>query len=134
MHRMPRPLPAIDATLARHLVPIHVERQALVADPFRPPLEGAALLAALDHKLIAARGVPVGLVEPVVLRHRDRQAGRKVSRQIAHSVASVPRIMLETGVTMGPEITIDTSASGTCAVDWPRNWRTASTCSSRPCM
>src|ERR1700704_31803 len=134
MHRMPGPLPAIDAAPARHSVPVHVEGQALVADPFRSPLEGAAGLAALDQKLALAGGVPVGLVQPVILRHRNRQSGRKIGRQIAHSAASVPRIMLETGVTMGPEITIDTSASGTCAVDWPRNWRTASTCSSRPCM
>ena len=107
MHRMPRPLPAVDAALARHLVPIHVEGQALVADPFRPPLERAAFPAALDHQLAAARRLPVRLVEPVILRHRRRQA----VRQVAHSVASEPRIMLETGVTIGPEITIDTSAS-----------------------
>ena len=105
-----------------------------MADTFRPPLEGAALLAALDQKLATARGVPLGFVEPVILRHRNRQAGRKVSRQKAHSVASVPKIMLETGVTMGPEITIETSALGTCAVEAPRIWRTASICNSNPCM
>src|SRR5882762_3436730 len=122
MHRMPGALPAVDAALARHLVPIHVEGQALVADPFRSPLEGAAALAALDQQLALAGGIPVGLVQAVALRNGDRQS----ARQIAHSTASVPRIMLETGVTIGPEITIDTSASGTCAVDCPRNWRTAS--------
>ena len=41
---------------------------------------------------------------------------------------------LETGVTIGPEITIDTSASGTWLVDSPRICRTASISSSRPCM
>src|SRR5215204_3101180 len=130
MHRMPRPLPAVDAALARDLVPVDLERQALVADPLRPPLECAALPAPLDQKLAAARGVPVGLVEAVILRHRNRQP----VRQVGHSVASVPKIMLETGVTMGPEITIETSALGTCAVEAPRIWRTASICSSSPCM
>src|SRR5258708_25997767 len=122
MHRMPRPLPAIDAALARHLVPVEVERQAFVADPFRSPLEGAAGAAALNQQLAAPRGVPVGLVETVVLGNRDWQA----AGQVTHSVASAPRIMLETGVTIGPEITIETSASGTWLVDWPRSCRTAS--------
>src|SRR5947209_2795878 len=117
MDRMPRPFPAIDAALARHLVPVEVEPVALVADPFRSPLEGAAALAALDQQLAAARGFPVGFVETVILRHRRRQAWG----QIAHSVDSAPMIMLETGVTMGPEITIETSASATCEVDFPRN-------------
>ena len=47
--------------------------------------------------------------------------------RLLNSAASVPRIMLETGVTIGPEITIDSSAPFTCAVDCPRNCRTAST-------
>ena len=37
-----------------------------------------------------------------------------------------PGSRLETGVTMGPEITMETSASGTWLVDSPRSWRTAS--------
>jgi hypothetical protein len=41
---------------------------------------------------------------------------------------------LDTGVTIGPEITIETSASGTWLVDSRRSWRTASITSSRPCM
>ena len=42
--------------------------------------------------------------------------------------------MLDTGVTIGPEITIDTSASLTYDVDCPRTCRTASICNSSPCM
>src|SRR5437660_7730262 len=97
---------------------------AFVANPFRPPLEGAAALAALDHELAAPGGLPVRLVETVILRHR----GRQTRGEVAHSVLSAPMIMLETGVTMGPEITIETSASATCEVDCPRSCRTASLC------
>ena len=44
------------------------------------------------------------------------------------------RITLLTGVTIGPEHTMDTWASGTWFVDVPRIWRMASIWSSSPCM
>jgi len=43
-------------------------------------------------------------------------------------------IMLDTGVTIGPEMTIATRAPGTGFGDCPRSCRTASICSSSPCM
>ena len=39
-----------------------------------------------------------------------------------------------TGVTIGPELTSDSSTSGTWLVEVPRTCRTASMMSSRPCM
>src|SRR4029450_14059079 len=93
-------------------------------------------LPALRLLLPTARALPVRLVQAVGLGHRRGQAGRQVvgasGRHVAHSVDSPPRIRLDTGVTIGPEITMDTSASGTWAVDSRRSWRTASTTSSGP--
>jgi len=87
-----------------------------------------------DQQLAAAGARPVGRVEPVGLRDRRRQARRQVGRGRHQSVASLPRIRLDTGVTIGPEITMDTYAAGTWLVDSPRICRAASMTSSRPCM
>lgn len=51
-----------------------------------------------------------------------------------HSVASDPKMQLLVGVTIGPDITIETLTSFTWDVDSPRSWRTASICNSSPCM
>src|SRR6185503_10385383 len=139
MHRVPRALPRVDGAAAVHPRPADVGGEARVADPLRPPLPRVAARAALHPELAPAGALPVGPVEAVGLRHRRRQAGGQVvasrrGRRCRHSVASPPRITLDTGVTIGPEITMDTSASGTCAVDSPRSWRTASITSSSPCM
>src|SRR5215510_15131257 len=53
MHGMPRALPAIDDAPPLDALPAHVEREAGVADPFRPPLPRVATPAALDHQLAA---------------------------------------------------------------------------------
>ena len=50
------------------------------------------------------------------------------------ALAALPKIDELTGVTIGPEQTIETSASGTCRVDSPQIWRTASMLRPRPCM
>src|SRR6185503_17587846 len=99
------------------------------------PLPRAAALTALHHQLAAPRARPVRRVETIGLGDRRRQAGRQVGRGGRHqSVASPPRIRLETGVTIGPEITMAIWAPGTWLVDSPRIWRAASITSSRPCM
>src|SRR5260370_9532429 len=99
MHGMPRPFPAIDAALAGDLVPVEVEGEALVADPFRPPLEGAAALAALDQKLAAAGRLPIGFVDAVLLGHRDRQPAPGEAPRHAHSAASPPHIIMRAALT-----------------------------------
>src|SRR5215831_19975702 len=68
MHGMPRTLPAIDDASSLDALPAHVEREAGVADPFRPPLPRVATPAALGHQLAATRAVPVRPVEAVGLR------------------------------------------------------------------
>src|SRR5262245_56205330 len=104
---MPGAFPAVDAAAPGDLFPAHAERAASVTHPLRAPLPCAAILAPLDPELAAPRAFPVGRVEAIRLGHGDGQAGRKVGR--AHDkVASDPKITLLTGVTIGPEQTIDT--------------------------
>src|SRR5688572_8110538 len=134
VHGMTGALPGVDDAAPVHLRPAHVEGQAGVAHPLRAPLPRAALGAALGQQLAPARALPVRAVEAVGLGHGRGQARGQVVRGRRHSVASAPRIRLDTGVTMGPEITMDTAASGTWPVDSPRSWRTASITSSSPCM
>src|SRR5215469_6433481 len=135
MHGMPRAFPAIDDAPPLDALPAHIEGQAGVADPLRPPLPRAAAPAALHHQLAAARALPVRLVETIGLWHgRGHPRGQVVLRGRRHATPSRPSIKLDTGVTIGPEITIDTSASGTWLVDSPRICRTASITSSSPCM
>src|SRR5262245_29760114 len=135
---MPRALPGVDTSARRDRHPLHVEGEALVADPLRPPLELAAAAAALHAQLAGPRAFPVGRVELVRFGDRARQAGgqhvRRRAGRGAHSISSGPSSMLETGVTMGPEMTRPTRASFTWLVDSPRSWRTASIWSSSPCM
>src|SRR5262245_15451779 len=135
MHGMPRALPAIDDAPPLDALPAHVEREAGMADPLWPPLPRAAVPAALHAELTAARALPVRLVEAVGLRHgRGHPRGQVVRRGRGHATASRPSIKLDTGVTIGPEMTMETSASGTWLVDSPRICRTASITSSSPCM
>src|SRR5204862_2384390 len=109
MHGMPHALPAVDRPAPLHRLPREVERQARVTDPLRTPLPGAARAAPLHAKLAPPRPRPVLRAQPVGLRHRTRQTVGEVRR--LHSVASVPKIRLDTGVTIGPAHTIETSAS-----------------------
>lgn len=134
MHRMPGPLPAIDETPTLHPLPFEVEGQALVADPLRSPEPGAAIAAALDAQLVLPCALPVRGIEAVGLGDRSGKAGREVVRARRQSVSAPPKMTLDTGVTIGPEMTIDTCAPGTWLVDSPRSWRTASIWSSRPCI
>src|SRR6267143_357740 len=106
MHRVPGALPRIDAAARRHRHPLEIEGETAVANPLRPPLESAAGPAALHAQFAGPRAFPVGRVERVRLGHGPRHA----RRQHAHSVPSVPSSMLETGVTIGPEITRPTRA------------------------
>ena len=69
-----------------------------------------ALTSLIQHGLVAE----VGRAQTVGLRHRPRQTFGQIRRARGiHSVASVPKIRLETGVTIGPAHTIATLASGT---------------------
>src|SRR5262249_6190929 len=134
MHRMPDALPRVDAAARRYRHPLEVEGEAAVADPLRPPLEAAAGAAALHAQLAHPGALPVGRVELVGLGHRPRQArGQHVGRA-AHRVSSVPISMLETGWTIGRETTRTSRAADPWRVAAPRSWRTASICSSSPCM
>src|SRR5262249_56626617 len=130
--------PRVDGSGRGERHALHLEREALVADPLRAPLELAAAPAALHAQLADPRALPVGRVQLVAFGNRAWHAGgqhvRGRARRGAHSVSSVPRSMLETGVTIGPEMTRPTRASFTWLVDSPRSCRTASICSSSPCM
>src|SRR4029434_7252483 len=92
--------------------PAHAEGSALVTHPLGTPLPRAAVLAPLDPELAAPRALPVGRVETIGLGHGDGQAGGEIGRS-HEKVASDPKITLLTGVTIGPEQTMDTWASGT---------------------
>src|SRR5215475_16001757 len=85
VHRMPRTLPAVDDAPPLDALPAHVEGQAGVADPFRPPLPRVAAPAALDHQLTATRPLPVRLVEAVGLRHGRGHPSRQVVLSGGHS-------------------------------------------------
>src|SRR5262249_51195440 len=116
-------------------LPSHVEGQASVADPLRSPLPRAAAPAPLHHELTAARALPVRLVRALGLRRRGGHPRRAVILCGGPSATrSPPSIKLATRRTIGPEMTMETSGSGTWLVDSPRICRTASITSSRPCM
>src|SRR5262249_48192976 len=134
MHRVPHALPAVDRAAPLRRVPAHVERETRVADPLRAPLPRATRAATLHAQLPALRTVPVRRAQAIGLGHRARQPRGQVRRPRAHSADSLPKITLETGVTIGPAHTIDTCGSGTWLEDWPRSCRTASSWSSSPCM
>src|SRR5262249_4675647 len=70
VHGVPRTLPAVDDAPPLDALPAHVEGQAGVADPFRPPLPRVAAPAALDHQLTATRPLPVRLVQALGLPPR----------------------------------------------------------------
>ncbi len=103
---------------------------AVMADPFRSPLEFSAGVAALHTEKTFCEAGPVGFAEAVLFGGGCRQATGKY----AHRVASEPTIRLLTGVTMGPEIIIDVAAFATWLQDSPRIWRTASMMRLAPCM
>ena len=134
MHRMPGALPAIDAAARRHLHPLEIEGETAMADPLRAPLPVAGSRGSAGPAARRAR-VPsqYGRSSPSRLGHRARQARAAGTRRRSQRRPRAEH-MLETGVTIGPEITSATRAPGTWLVDSPRSWRTASICSSSPCM
>ena len=74
-----------------------------------PHCQPRQLAAALHAQLAAPRALPVRRVEAVGLGHRAR-AGRRAGRtRVAHHSVVLRRrgCMLDTGVTIGPEMTID---------------------------
>ena len=101
--------------------------------PYRPqPLEDVPFLARAEtrersglrvraavpsaEEAEAIFGIPVyeRRVQPVRGGHGLRQAWIEIGRaRLAHNVASVPKMQALTGVTMGPETTIETSTSST---------------------
>lgn len=125
--------PAIDHTLRFHGNPFHVESLGVVANPLRRKLIDAGARIPLHHDGFLAQAVPIRLGKAVVLGDRNRQAEWQIV--VRHqSAASEPKMIVLTGVTIGPEEASETFTSGTWLVDWPRICRTASICNSRPCM
>src|SRR5579862_3669630 len=114
-------------------MPSDVERVALVADPFGTELKRRALIATLHDEFMAPRGVPEFAIEAVVHRGRRGHPCREISFRFSHR-AYLRRIRSLTGATIGPDTTIEISASLTWHVDVPRTWRAASIISSSPCM
>ena len=104
-----------------------------MTDPLGSPLPAAAGAASLHPQLARAGALPVGAVQAVRLGDGPRQAGGQI-RGRAQGTASAPSSMLETGVTIGPEMTSAARAPGTWLDASPRSCRTASICSSSPCM
>src|SRR5215831_10263088 len=105
---MPGAFPAVDAAAPGDLLPAHPERAASMTHPLRTPLPRAAVLAPLDPELAVSRAPPVGRVEVIRLGHWDGQAGGKIGDRAHDKGASDPKITLLTGVTIGPEQTMDT--------------------------
>src|SRR5262245_16562012 len=113
---MPDAFVAVDATLRLHWLVCKLERQAPMAQPLGTPLEFAAARAALQQQSLLTEPGPIRRVDPVVCRNRLR----KTFGEVAHSVSSEPKTQQLTGVTIGPEITMETSAPGTWLVDSPQ--------------
>src|SRR5258706_4225169 len=134
VHRVPGALPGIDAPPRGHRHPLEIEGEAAMADPLRAPLPAPAGAAALDAQLPRPRALPVGPVEPVGLGNRARHPRGQIAGRAAHRIASLASSMLETRVTIGPEMTSAARAPGTWLDDSPRTWRTASMCRQSPCM
>src|SRR5215475_1026078 len=89
MYGMPWALPAIDDAPPFDALPAHVEGEAGVTDPLRPPLPRAAAPAALNHQLAAARALPVWLVESVGLGHGRGHPHGQVVLCSRHGAATV---------------------------------------------
>src|SRR5262245_15204711 len=113
MDRMVCALPRVDRAARLDRRPLEVEREAAVADPLRSPLPDTTRAASLHAKLARPRALPVGDVQAIGLRHRPRHRDRQVIGGCAHRTSSVPIRMLDTGVTIGPEITMATRAPPT---------------------
>lgn len=107
--RMMWPLVGVDAALARDLLSGEVERMAAVTEPFRPPLPRTAAAAFLDAEPPRAGRFPVGCGERIGGVRRG-QAFRQIG---FHSVASEPRMIELTGVTIGPPMMIAVSLRAT---------------------
>ncbi len=114
MDRMPYALVAVDDALGRSFLEAEVKGAASVAAPFRAPLPATTPIAALKQEAIGLQTLPVGLVQPVWRSDWRREAWVQIG---AHSVASFPKTQVLTGVTIGPAIIIDTSASSIWHVD-----------------
>ncbi len=102
-----------------------------MATPLRTPLPTVAVLAALQQESLGSETFPKWGIQSIGRRRGRGQSRSEIGR---HSVASPPKMEELTGVTIGPDATRATFASGTCEVDWALIWRTASMFSPRPCM
>ena len=136
MHRMPNALVAVDARRLRHLLEGQIIAVALMANPLGAPLPSATATATLHHQATFRCRLPIGRIEAVRRGYRFRQAGIQIGFVLgsAHNVASEPKMLELTGVTIGPDTTIETSTSCTGFGDVPRICRTASMFNSKPCM
>src|SRR4051812_38630768 len=111
MHRMPYALGREQNPVARDGFETQIERMATMADPLGTPLPSATFVASLDAQFVTPRAVPVRTIEPVARGYRLGEAARQVG---AHASASaVPNNRSVAGVTIGPEMTRPTRASGT---------------------
>src|SRR5271163_4227952 len=138
---MPHALPAIDLPVAGNAMPSDVERVALVANPFGTELERAARIASLHDQFVALGRLPEFFVEAVARRRGRRHSSGQVGFRFrsffvfaARHRNHPRRIRSLTGVTIGPDTTIEIPASLTWQVEVPRTWRAASMISSSPCM
>ena len=116
VHRMPHALMAVESPFGGYFNEGEVDTLATMADPFRAPLEAMAGAAALQQQTLFTQPVPEWFVE--FAGHWHRQTAGQIG--LTHKVASLPKMQLLTGDTIGPEATIETSTRGTCAVEVPR--------------
>src|SRR5271155_645062 len=113
MRRMPHALPAIDAAAARHAMPSDVERVALVTNPFGAELKGPAGIAFLHDQLVTLRRFPEFAIESFAHRLGRRHSGRQIGFRFDSHRGYLRRIRSLTGATIGPDTTIEISASFT---------------------
>ena len=62
---MPGSFPAVDPAATGDLGPADIERMAMVANPFRAPLEALTRMTALYHQLVTFGGLPEFGIQPV---------------------------------------------------------------------
>ena len=108
--RMPHAFIAVNDAVSGSLRKTDIKAVTTMADPFRPPLPGVATLTLLNPQSFFLQAFPVGTIEAIGRRSGLRQTGIQIGR---HNTASLPNMQALTGVTIGPEMTIDTLASGT---------------------
>ena len=112
MHRVPDAFMAEEDTNSFRLLVAEVEGMAAVTHELGSPLPALAAVASLQYQPLLAEAVPERSIESVRRWFGLGQTGVEV-RGVRHSVDSLPKMQELTGLTMGPEQTMATSAPGT---------------------